>query len=98
MDKYFLFDDKICNNGVAMGNRSVVDSLNHLFKENQYLQKSISEQHNKIANLEAKLAEERNKVCEKIRKKFPMPKDDIPDETTYSLNEFLDQIERGTYD
>lgn len=57
MDKYYLFDDKICNNGVAMGNRSVVDSLNHLFKENQYLHKSISEQHNKIVDLETKLAE-----------------------------------------
>ena len=49
----------------------------------------------KIKELETKLAEERNKVCEKIRKKFPMPKDDIPDEITYSLNEILDQIERG---
>lgn len=45
--------------------------------------------------LSDRLAEERNKVCEKIRKKFPMPKDDISDEITYSLNEFLDQIEKG---
>ena len=44
--------------------------------------------------LSDRLAEERNKVVQKIRKKFPMPKDDIPDEITYSLNEFLDQIER----
>ena len=65
MDKYYLFDNKICNNGVAMGNRSVVDSLNHLFKENQSLQKSISEQHNKIADLESKLAE-----SEAIKKKY----------------------------
>ena len=58
----------------------------------------LNEQDQKIKDLETKLAEERNKVCEKIRKKFPMPKDDIPDEITYSLNEFLDQIERGTDD
>ena len=63
MDKYYLFDNKICNNGVAMGNRSVVESLNHLFKENQSLQKSISEQHNKIADLEAKLAKNKKWIA-----------------------------------
>ena len=45
--------------------------------------------------LEDRLAEERKKICEKIRKKFPVPKDEIPDEITYSLNEFLDEIEKG---
>ena len=55
----------------------------------------MEEKDAKIKDLEAKLAEERKKVVQKIRKKFPMPKDEIPDETTYSLNEFLDQIERG---
>ena len=58
----------------------------------------MEEKDKQIADLEAKLAEERKKVVQKIRKKFPMPKDEIPDETTYSLNEFLDQIERGTDD
>lgn len=69
MDKYFLFDNKICNNGVAMENRSVVDSLNHLFKENQSLRKSISEQHNKIVDLETKLAEKEKEIVDKIRSK-----------------------------
>ena len=63
-----------------------------------YVADLLNEQDQKIKDLEAKLAEERNKVVQKIRKKFPMPKDDIPDETTYSLNEFLDQIERGADD
>lgn len=55
----------------------------------------IQQENDKLAQ---QLAEEQNKVVQKIRKKFPMPKDEIPDETTYSLNEFLDQIERVTDD
>lgn len=71
---------------------------NLLFCDIGFLQ--CNERHPKcpLLKLSDRLAEERNKVVQKIRKKFSMPKDEIPDETTYSLNEFLDQIERGTDD
>lgn len=83
-----IYDD--CN--VDLYNNGVLDeSITDTWK----LEKLLNQQDKKIKDLEAKLAEERNKVVQKIRKKFPMPKDEIPDETTYSLNEFLDQIEKS---
>ena len=42
MGKYYLFGDKICDNGVALGNKSIVDRLNNLFEDNLNLQNNVS--------------------------------------------------------
>ena len=89
MEEIFKKDKKIADLETKLAERT--EQLKIALKDFN----DIQQENDKLAQ---QLTEERNKVVQKIRKKFPMPKDEIPDETTYSLNEFLDQIERGTDD
>ncbi len=73
---------------------------NKLSNRNSYLVRKIREQENYNIELSTKwykaqqqLKTNTHEICEKIRNKFP--KGDIPDETTYYLHEFLDQLEGG---
>ena len=57
MGKYYLFADKICDNGVALGNKSIVDRLNNLFEDNLNLNAHISKLIKEKQELRNKLKE-----------------------------------------
>lgn len=57
MSKYYLFGDKICDNGVALGNKSIVERLNNLFEDNLNLNAHISKLIKEKQELRNKLKE-----------------------------------------